>query len=115
MSGSQSYHEEEILGKAYDARLMKRLLTYVRPYRWVIVLAVLSLLLSALFQTSLAFITKQGIDNYILKGNADGFHGIALAYELCRDLLDLVGRTACSARYTYEDFPPPPESAPWVF
>ena len=80
MSGSQSYHEEEILGKAYDARLMKRLLTYVRPYRWVIVLAVLSLLLSALFQTSLAFITKQGIDNYILKGNADGFHGIALAY-----------------------------------
>ena len=30
------YHEEEILGKAYDARLMRRLLTYVRPYKaWV--------------------------------------------------------------------------------
>src|SRR2546429_8962501 len=27
-------HEEEVLGKAYDSRLMKRLLTYLRPYRW---------------------------------------------------------------------------------
>src|SRR6516164_7511333 len=26
--------EEEVLGKAYDSRLMKRLLTYLRPYRW---------------------------------------------------------------------------------
>ncbi len=80
MSGAQNYHEEEVLGKAYDARLMKRLLTYVRPYRWVIVAAVGALLLSALFQTSLAFITKHGIDDYILKGNAKGFHLIALAY-----------------------------------
>src|SRR5439155_980169 len=27
-------HEEEVLVKAYDSRLMKRLLTYLRPYRW---------------------------------------------------------------------------------
>ena len=27
-----SVHDEEILGKAYDARLMRRLLTYLRPY-----------------------------------------------------------------------------------
>jgi ATP-binding cassette subfamily B protein len=26
--------EEEVLGKAYDGRLMRRLLTYLRPYRW---------------------------------------------------------------------------------
>ena len=26
--------EEEVLGKAYDSRLMKRLLQYLRPYRW---------------------------------------------------------------------------------
>ena len=26
--------EEEVLGKAYDSRLMKRLLTYLRPYKW---------------------------------------------------------------------------------
>ena len=28
-----SVHEEEALGKAYDARLMRRLLTYLWPYR----------------------------------------------------------------------------------
>ena len=26
--------EEEVLGKAYDSRLMKRLLGYLRPYWW---------------------------------------------------------------------------------
>src|ERR1700682_1068190 len=32
-------HEEEALGKAYDARLMRRLLLYMRPYKWRVVLA----------------------------------------------------------------------------
>ena len=33
MSEPLAQHEEEVLGKAYDARLMRRLLGYVRPYR----------------------------------------------------------------------------------
>ena len=32
-------HEEEKLGKAYDARLMRRLMQYLRPYKWRVVLA----------------------------------------------------------------------------
>jgi len=28
-----SFHEEEVLGKAYDAKLMRRLLRYLRPYK----------------------------------------------------------------------------------
>ena len=32
-----SIHEEDVLGKAYDGRLMRRLLTYVRPYRPLVV------------------------------------------------------------------------------
>ena len=28
-----SFHEEEVLGKAYDARLMRRLLGYLRPHK----------------------------------------------------------------------------------
>jgi ATP-binding cassette, subfamily B, multidrug efflux pump len=35
VSEPASHHEEEVLGKAYDARLMRRLLRYVRPYRWM--------------------------------------------------------------------------------
>ena len=38
MSGeAQTLHEEEVLGKAYDARLMRRLLGYLRPYRLQVV------------------------------------------------------------------------------
>ena len=32
-------HEEEALGKAYDSRLMRRLLRYMAPYKWWVVLA----------------------------------------------------------------------------
>jgi ATP-binding cassette subfamily B protein len=32
-------HEEEALGKAYDSRLLRRLLEYLRPYRWRVALA----------------------------------------------------------------------------
>ena len=36
MSG---YHEEDALGKAYDARLARRLLHYLRPYKWQVICA----------------------------------------------------------------------------
>jgi ATP-binding cassette subfamily B multidrug efflux pump len=46
--GGGFFHEDEILGKAYDARLMRRLLRYVKPYgAWVVAALVLLLLLSA--------------------------------------------------------------------
>ena len=32
-------HEEEALGKAYDSHLMRRLMQYLRPYRWRVILA----------------------------------------------------------------------------
>ena len=31
--------EEEVLGKAYDARLMRRLLGYLKPYTWQVTIA----------------------------------------------------------------------------
>ena len=65
MSDAQNYHEEESLGKALDARLMKRLMTYVRPYRWWVGLAVLLLLITSSLQISLAFLTQVAIDDYI--------------------------------------------------
>ena len=43
-------------------------------------IAVLTLLFTALIQTALAFITKIGIDDYILKGKSEGFDTIALYY-----------------------------------
>ena len=80
MSAAKTYHEEEVLGKAYDSKLMKRLLGYTKPYKWVVAFAVLMLVLNALFQTSLAFITKIGIDDYIMAGQKEGFEVIGLYY-----------------------------------
>lgn len=77
---SNGIHEEEALGKAYDARLMKRLLTYLRPYKGATALAVLMLLIAALAQVALPFLTQYGIDNYIKEKNAHGLALIALAY-----------------------------------
>ena len=39
-----SFHEEEVLGKAYDARLMRRLLAYLRPHKWYVLGALLALI-----------------------------------------------------------------------
>ena len=46
MAAAFDYHEEEALGKAYDARLMKRLLKYLRPYRWAVIVAAVMLLVA---------------------------------------------------------------------
>lgn len=80
MMPAGGYHEEEALGKAYDTRLMKRLLKYMRPYRWLVVFAVILIFLGAAAQISLAFITKHGIDQYIEKGIAEGFKSVAMVY-----------------------------------
>jgi len=43
-------HEDEILGKAYDGRLMKRLLRYAFPYKWRLMMGIfLSLILTGIF------------------------------------------------------------------
>jgi ATP-binding cassette subfamily B protein len=47
---SDAHQEEEALGKAYDARLMRRLMTYLRPYRGMTVGAVVLILVSSALQ-----------------------------------------------------------------
>jgi ATP-binding cassette, subfamily B, multidrug efflux pump len=57
--------EEEVLGKAYDSRLMKRLLTYLRPYRWQVVIALVSIVLKAIADVLGPYLTKTAIDKYL--------------------------------------------------
>ena len=58
--------EEEALGKAYDSRLMKRLLHYLKPY-WRFVLASLALLVvDSLLQSIGPLITKMAVDRYLV-------------------------------------------------
>jgi ATP-binding cassette subfamily B multidrug efflux pump len=57
--------EEEVLGKAYDGRLMRRLLTYLRPYRWQVTVALVSIVIKAGLDVLGPFLTKTAIDKYL--------------------------------------------------
>src|SRR5262245_5769826 len=58
-------HEEEVLGKAYDSRLMKRLLGYLRPYRWQVIVALAAIVLKAGLDVVGPYLTKTAIDKYL--------------------------------------------------
>jgi ATP-binding cassette subfamily B protein len=58
--------EEEVLGKAYDGRLMRRLLTYMRPYRGVVAVSLVLLLCDSLLQILGPLLTKLAIDRYLV-------------------------------------------------
>jgi ATP-binding cassette subfamily B multidrug efflux pump len=57
--------EEEVLGKAYDSRLMARLLKYLRPYRWQVTIALVSILLKSFADVLGPYLTKVAIDRYL--------------------------------------------------
>src|SRR5262245_14759607 len=74
--------DEEVLGKAYDARLMRRLLTYLRPYKGYVALALLLILLESSLEVTFPWLTKIAIDNYIASSNIAGLGLIAAVYLL---------------------------------
>jgi ATP-binding cassette subfamily B protein len=57
--------EEEVLGKAYDGRLMARLLKYLRPYRWRVTIALVSIFLKSFADVLGPYLTKVAIDRYL--------------------------------------------------
>jgi ATP-binding cassette subfamily B multidrug efflux pump len=57
--------EEEVLGKAYDGRLMRRLLAYIRPYKVTVSLSLVLLLLNAMLQVVGPLLTALAVDRYL--------------------------------------------------
>ena len=55
-------HDEEVLGKAYDARLMRRLLGYLRPYTAQVALALAAIVGASLLQLAQPYLMKLAID-----------------------------------------------------
>jgi ATP-binding cassette subfamily B protein len=70
-----AYHEEEALGKPIDARLLVRLLRYLRPYIGITTTAILMLLALAVLELAGPYLTKVAIDRAI---PARDLHLIAL-------------------------------------
>src|SRR5256886_7631865 len=57
--------EEEVVGKAYDSRLMRRLLIYLRPYRWQVTVALGSIFIKSFADVLGPYLTKVAIDRYL--------------------------------------------------
>jgi len=74
------HQEEEILGKAYDSRLMLRVLRYLRPYWKLLAVSFVFLMLQTGAQLLGPYITKIAIDRYIAQKDIAGLDLMALAY-----------------------------------
>lgn len=73
-------HEDEILGKAYDARLMRRLLTYLRPYVPQVAGALAAIIGGSMLQLAQPYLMKLAIDRYIANHDLAGLNLIALGF-----------------------------------
>lgn len=62
------HHEEEALGKGYDAQLMRRLLRYLRPYKGRVTLALALVVVTSALGAAVPYFTKVVVDNYLLPG-----------------------------------------------
>ena len=72
--------DDEILGKAYDARLMRRLLDYLWPYWWQAGLALAAIITNSVLQLAPPFLMKRAIDQHIAVGRLEGIGIIAAQY-----------------------------------
>ena len=75
-----SFHEEEVLGKAYDATLMRRLLQYLRPYKRNVAVALAAIISASVLQLAQPYLMKLAIDRYIARGDLAGVDRIAIAF-----------------------------------
>src|SRR3972149_12121651 len=89
-------HEEEILGKAYDSRLMKRLLKYLRPYVWHVVLAILMSIVVSGMEAIRPWFTKHAVDVNIAQRDMQGLLFTAILF-----LIVLIARGVVQYLNTY--------------
>ena len=94
-----AYHEEEVLGKPIDARLLIRLLRYLRPYTGITATAIVMLLGLAMLQLAGPYLTKVAIDRAI---PARDLHliavlGFAMAVALVAEFALEYGQTVLTA------------------
>jgi ATP-binding cassette subfamily B protein len=71
------FQEDEILGKAYDARLVRRLWTFVRPYHKLVWVTLLVALVSVGNDLLAPYITQVAIDRYIAPVHPAGLSAVA--------------------------------------
>jgi ATP-binding cassette subfamily B multidrug efflux pump len=66
MRHNQLFFGEKKLGKSHDARLLKRLFPFLRPYRAMILASIFLVVLITLLDLAIPYVTKIAIDRYIV-------------------------------------------------
>lgn len=79
---SADLQSEAELGKAYDSRLLRRLWTFIRPYRRWFWGALLCLPLTSAFSLAQPYLLKVAIDRYVTARNPSGLAGVGILYAL---------------------------------
>lgn len=87
--------DDDVMGKAYDGRLMRRLLTYLRPYKGAVILSGIAILLKAVADVIGPYLVKLAIDRYMV-GNP-GASGSWFTHSLSNDAM--TGIAQCAAIY----------------
>ena len=72
--------DDDIIGKAYDARLMRRLLEYLWPYWRSVVVALVAIVVGGLASLAQPYLIKVAIDRYIAARQLAGLDGLAAMY-----------------------------------
>jgi len=79
---SHGIYADEIVGKAYDRKLLLRFVAYLRPYIWIVVTVLCILPLTTAAKLAQPWLIKLAIDNHIVKGDLSGLPAIALYFLL---------------------------------
>ncbi|HEY7717099.1 MAG TPA: ABC transporter ATP-binding protein [Candidatus Binatia bacterium] len=93
---AQASQQEEILGKAYDFRLIQRLWQFIRPYKRLFLLSLLLLPLQQALGLAQPYLMKVGIDQYIAGKDLWGLQNIMLLFFGA-----LVGETVAAFAHYY--------------
>ena len=73
-------HDDDVLGKAYDAVLMRRLLAYLRPYWRQVAIAFGGIVVGTGAALAQPYLIKIAIDDHIATGRTAGLGGLAVLY-----------------------------------
>jgi len=93
---AQSGQQDDVIGKAYDLRLIRRLWQFVIPYRRMFFFTMLLLPLQQAFGLAQPYLMKIGIDRYIAAKDLWGLQNVMLLF-----LLALIGETVTVFGHLY--------------
>jgi ATP-binding cassette subfamily B protein len=77
---AQAFHQEEVLGKAYDLGLIRRFWQFILPYKRLFLMSMLLLPLQQAFGLAQPYLMKIGIDQYIAGKDLWGLQNVMLLF-----------------------------------